>query len=173
MMANVNPGKNHITKTISSHINIYANKQKIWENITNVQIEQFSHPAVFQVLGIPKPLKAEIVSEGAGGSRVAYFSNKKRFLQKILVWKPLTEYSFSFNPEQGFVVGYLFDISDGVFQIPTGSYYLSGDDCVLLKLETTYSIHKYLFLFFYIPVTIVLKLFQRFLLTSIKKNSER
>jgi hypothetical protein len=163
----------HITRTISSQISIQGDKGTIWENITNVQLEQFTHPPIFRLLGIPRPLKAEIVSDGEGGSRIAYFDNNKRFVQKILVWKPMTEYSFSFNPENGFRVGYIFDLSKGVFQIPAGAYYLSGNGQVSLVLQTTYSIHRYLFIILYLPVTIVLTLFQRFLLKSIKRNSEK
>jgi len=169
----MNQRKNHITSTLSSQIKISGDRQTIWDKITNVQIAEFSHPIIFQLLDIPKPLKAEIISDGVGGSRIAYFDNKKKFVQEILIWKPLTEYSFSFNPENGFRVAYFFDLSNGVFQIPTGSYYLSENDPVTLKLQTTYSIHKYLFVLLYIPITMVLKLFQRFLLTSIKKNSEK
>jgi hypothetical protein len=165
--------EHHITRTISSQIQISGDRQTIWEKITNVQIEEFSHPAIFQLLDIPKPLKAEIIADGVGGRRIAYFDNKKRFVQEILIWNPFTEYSFSFNPENGFRVAYFFDLSNGVFQIPTGSYYLSENGHVTLELQTTYSIHKYLFVLLYLPVTIVLKLFQRFLLTSIKKNSEK
>jgi hypothetical protein len=169
----MNQGKNHITRTLSSRIKIDGDRQTIWHKITNVQIEEFSHPIIFQLLDIPKPLKAEITSDGVGGRRIAYFNNKKRFVQEILIWKPLSEYSFSFNPENGFRVAYFFDLSNGVFQIPTGSYYLSENGHVTLELQTTYSIHKSLFVLLYIPVTIVLKIFQRFLLTSIKKNSEK
>lgn len=167
------PRENHISRILSSQIKIRADRQTIWDKITNVQIAEFSHPTIFRVFDIPKPLKAEIISDGVGGQRIAYFDNKKRFVQEILVWKPLTQYSFSFNPERGFRVAYFFDLSNGVFQIPTGSYYLSENGQVTLELQTTYSIHKYLFILFYVPVTIVLKLFQRFLLTSIKKNSEK
>lgn len=164
---------NHITRTISSRIKIRGDKRTIWDKITNVQIAEFSHPAIFQLLDIPKPLKAEIISDGVGGQRIAYFDNKKRFVQEILVWKPFTEYSFSFNPENGFRVAYFFDLSNGVFRVPTGSYYLSDNGYITLELQTTYTIHRYLFILLYLPVTIVLKLFQRFLLSSIKKNSER
>ena len=160
----------NLTRTLSSQIKINGDREIIWDKITNVQIEEFSHPTIFKLLNVPKPLKAEIISDGVGGSRIAYFDNKKRFVQEILIWKPYTEYSFSFNPEEGFRVAYFFDLSNGVFQIPTGSYYLSENGQVILELETTYSIHKYLFILLYIPVTIVLKIFQKFLLTSNKEK---
>jgi hypothetical protein len=163
----------HIVKTIGSTIDIIGRPEIIWENITNVKIEQFSDPAIFKLLDIPKPLKAEIISEGQGGKRIAYFDSGKKFMQEILVWKPLTEYSFSFNPEKGFKVMYFFELSEGVFQIPTGAYYLTTiGQTTSLKLTTTYSIDRRLYFLFNLPARLLLKAFQRYLLTSIKKNSE-
>jgi hypothetical protein len=80
------------------------------------------HPLLFKILGIPKPLRAEIISKGEGGQRIAYFDSGKRFMQEITTWKPLEKYSFDFNPEKGFIVGHFFDLSDGIFKVPNGSY---------------------------------------------------
>ena len=163
----------HIIKSIDSNIEINGQPEKIWDNITDVKIEQFSEPLIFKLLDIPKPLKAEVISEGEGGSRIAYFDTGKRFMQKNLVWKPLKEYSFSFNPEKGFRVCYFFELSEGVFRIPGGAYLLTANsNSTNLKLVTTYSIDKRLYFLFNQPVRLILKLFQRYLLTSIKKNSE-
>jgi len=163
----------YIIKTLGSTIDIIGRPEIIWDNITNVKIEQYSDPTMFKLLDIPKPLRAEIISEGQGGRRIAYFDSGKKFIQEILVWKPLTEYSFSFNPEKGFKVMYLFELSEGVFQIPSGAYYLTTTgQTTTLKLTTTYSIDKRLYFLFNIPVKLILKSFQRYLLTSIKKNSE-
>lgn len=61
---------------------IAAEKEGVWENITNVKIEEFSDPFIFKLLDIPKPLKAEIVSEGKGGHRIAYFDSGKNPIKK-------------------------------------------------------------------------------------------
>ena len=160
-------------RSIESTIDIHSLPEKIWENITNVKIEQFSDPLIFRLLDIPKPLKAEIISEGAGGSRVAYFNTGKRFLQRIIVWKPFMEYSFSFNPEKGFTVCYFFDLSEGFFRISEGTYLLTrNEQSVTLKLITTYGIYPRVYLLMGLPARLILRLFQRYLLTSIKKNSE-
>jgi hypothetical protein len=166
-------GKNkHIVSTIGSTIDINGQPEVIWDNITNVKIEQFSDPLIFKLLAIPKPLNAEICLEGEGGKRIAYFDNGKKFMQKILIWKPLVEYSFSFNPEKGFKVCYFFELSEGVFQIPFGAYYLTTNgQTTTLKLTTTYSIDRRLYFIFNFPARLILKVFQRYLLTSIKKNS--
>ena len=164
---------NHIVRVISTSIDIIAQPEIIWENITNVKIEKFSEPIIFKILNIPKPLRAEIISEGKYGKRIAYFENGKRFIQEILEWNPFFEYSFSFNPEKGFKVFYWFDISMGRFRILSGSYLLTRKgEKTTLKLNSTYSINSRFYYLFKIPVKIILQVFQRYLLTSIKKNTE-
>ncbi len=163
----------YIIKTLDSKINIHSQPESIWDNITNVKIQQFSDPFIFKILDIPKPLKAEVISEGQGGERIAYFESGKKFIQEILVWKPLAEYSFSFNPEKGFRICYFFELSKGVFQILEGAYYLkTKGKTTTLKLTTTYSIDRRFYYLFNFPAKIILKAFQKYLLTSIKKNSE-
>lgn len=165
--------KKHIGKTISSSIDISGKPETIWHNITNVKIEQFSDPKVFKLLGIPRPLRADLLTEGEGGKRIAYFNSGKRFIQEITTWKPYKEYSFNFNPEKGFKVGYFFDISDGVFRVPNGAYFLTTNkNITTLQLSTSYSIDRRVYYLLNIPVRLILKIFQRYLLTSIKKNSE-
>lgn len=169
----MNSTNEHIVRTISSQIVISGKPETIWDNITNVKIEQFSDPILFKILDIPKPLKAEIISEGKGGKRIAYFDSGKRFIQEILEWNPFKEYSFSFNPEKGFRVCYFFELSEGVFRIPSGAYFLTTNgNKTTLKLSTTYSIDKKLYFLFNFPVKLILTAFQRYLLTSLKKNSE-
>lgn len=163
----------YISKTISSAIDINARAEIIWDKITNVRIEQFSDPTFFKLLGIPRPLKADLLAEGKGSQRIAYFDNGKRFVQEITAWEPLKEYSFNFNPEKGFLVGYFFDISDGIFRVPKGSYFLKEKgNKIELQLSTTYSLDKRVYYLFSIPVRFILRAFQKYLLTSIKKNSE-
>jgi hypothetical protein len=164
---------NHIIRCIQSDISIVAKPTTVWDNITNVKIDNFSDPFIFKLLNIPKPLSAEIINKGEGGTRIAYFNTGKRFIQQILVWKPLQEYTFSFNPEKGFRVGYFFDISDGVFRIDSGQYILTcNSNLTILKLVTTYSINRRWHFLLNMPVRLILKIFQRYLLASIKKNTE-
>ncbi|BDD03781.1 hypothetical protein [Aureibacter tunicatorum] len=163
----------HKTLSYTSSISIKADGNTIWDNITNVQIEQFSDPIIFKILGIPKPLKAEIITREMGGKRIAYFDSGKRFLQEITTWSPNTKYSFDFNPEKGFIVGHVFDIADGVFRILSGNYVLSKTgESITLELTTSYSLDRRIYFLLNTPVLIILKIFQRYLLTSIKENCE-
>jgi hypothetical protein len=66
---------------------------------------------MFRILGIPKPLRADLLIEGEGGKRIAYF-------------------------------------------------------------DTSYSLDTRVYFLLNIHVRLVLKIFQKYLLTSIKKNSE-
>ncbi|MCC2546241.1 hypothetical protein LJY25_07275 [Hymenobacter sp. BT175] len=166
--------KEHTVRIIESEILISTPAAVVWEHITNVQLEQFADPLVFRLLDVPKPLRAELLSEGAGGSRTAYFANGKKFEQRILVWQPCTHYSFAFHPEPGFRVGYIFELSAGIFRMLAGSYYLrENQQGTWLKLETTYSVQRRLSWLLLGPITLVLYLFQRYLLTSIKRNAEQ
>lgn len=163
----------HIIKSLSSEIQIKGKPELVWDNITNVQIAKFSDPFIFKILNIPKPLRAEVISEGTGGRRIAYFDSGKRFIQEILVWKPMTEYSFAFNPEKGFRILYFFELSEGVFRIPSGAYFLKATGSVtVLQLSTTYSIDRRLNFLFSLPARLILKKFQRYLLKAIKRNVE-
>ncbi|MFA7266904.1 MAG: hypothetical protein WC054_11380 [Candidatus Nanopelagicales bacterium] len=147
----------------------------VWDQIINVDIHSFTHPRYFSWLGIPNPLRAEVISSGVGGQRIAYFDNGKRFIQRITVWRPPLEYAFSFNPEKGFKVAFFFDLSDGVVQIPTGSYLLTesadAPGGTTIRLGTQYSIDHRFERVLRIPVKLALRGFQRFLLTAIAKNS--
>lgn len=167
------PADNHIIRAISSSIDINTCAETVWEHITNVKLDQYSHPFFFKVLGIPKPLRADLLVSGKDGQRIAYFNNGKRFIQQITAWKPLQEYAFDFNPEKGFVVGHFLDLSVGVFRIPQGMYLLTPrGSTITLELSTTYSMDRKVYPVFYLPAQLILKAFQRYLLRSIKRNCE-
>ncbi|NVO85743.1 SRPBCC family protein [Hymenobacter terrestris] len=163
----------HLVRIIESKVCIAAPAAVVWEHITNVQLEQFADPLLFRLLDVPKPLRATLLTEGAGGSRTAYFANGKKFEQQILRWEPNKFYSFRFNPEPGFRVGYVFELSAGIFRMLAGAYELreeAGD--TVLTLRTEYSVQRSLRWLLLAPITAVLHLFQRYLLRSIKRNAE-
>ena len=95
-----------------SSASVRAPIANVWEQITNVDIHSFPHPRYFRFLGIPNPLRAEVIDSGVGGQRIAYFDTGKRFVQRITVWEPNREYAFTFNPEPGFAM---------LIEIPAGT----------------------------------------------------
>lgn len=162
-----------VVKTMYSAAVVKVPQMDVWEQITNVDIHDFEHPRYFRFLGIPNPLRAEVIDSGFGGQRIAYFDTGKRFVQRISVWNPPRDYAFSFNPEQGFKVAFFFDISDGIVQIATGSYQLeSAGATTRIRLGTEYSIDRRFEPLLAIPVQLALRGFQRFLLAAIVRNSQ-
>lgn len=153
---------------------INASAETVWTHITEVDIASFHHPAYFSLLGISKPLRAEIDEPGVGGARTAFFSNQRRFTQKITEWRPFERYAFTFQADPGFRVAYILDLSDGPFQMKAGAYRITpGQNGVRLSLTSRYELSGIVGLCLHVPVRLVLSLFQRYLLRGIKTNAER
>jgi hypothetical protein len=161
-------------RSIEQSIQVKASAETVWQHITEVDIASFHHPAYLSFLGIPKPLRAEVVEPGLGGTRTAYFSNGRRFSQVITEWRPYERYAFTFQPDPGFRVAYLLDLSSGPFQMKAGSYQITpGQNEVFLSLASRYELRGIAGAFLFVPVRLVLTLFQRYLLRGIKVNAER
>ncbi|MCA9955122.1 MAG: hypothetical protein KC434_10405 [Anaerolineales bacterium] len=153
---------------------VQAPAESVWRHVTEVDIASFRHPAYFSLLGIPKPLRAEITKSGVGGRRVAYFDNGRTFTQEITVWQPPMQYDITFQADPGFRAGYLLDLSDGPFQMVSGSYRMVlGEKGVAVRLASQYELRGFFGWCLYLPVRVVLDLFQRYLLRGIKVNAER
>jgi len=160
--------------TICHSTCVLAPADCVWRHITEVDIASFRHPAYLSALGIPKPLRAEIREAGAGGVRVAYFDNDKRFLQEITFWKPPEEYSFTFRADPGFRVGHFLDLAEGPFRMKSGTYTLARiEDGVSLRLTSRYELRGVSGLCLSLPIRLSLGLFQHYLLRGIKANAER
>lgn len=158
--------------TLSSSTRILATPERVWRNITNVRIDSSVPPRVFTLLGIPKPLHAELFEEPPERRRVAYFSNGKRFSQEITSWRPLEGYAFTFRADTGFKVAFVLDLSRGPFQLVSGEYHMvHNGGGIEVTLISTYFVRG-LMRPLSIPIAIVMRAFQRYLLSSIKKSCE-
>lgn len=153
---------------------IAAPAETVWQAVTNVDIAAFRHPAYLSLLGIPKPLRAELLQTGLGGVRIAYFANKRRFIQEITVWQPPVQYAFTFKADPGFRVGYCLDLADGPFRMLAGAYKLNPTvRGTRLTLSSQYELRGIPGAFLRVPVRVVLHLFQTYLLQGIQANAER
>jgi len=160
--------------TISRSVVVLAPAECVWRHITEVDIASFRHPAYLSALGIPKPLRAEILDAGVGGVRIAYLDNNKRFTQAIISWQPFEQYSFTFRADPGFRVGYFLDLAEGPFRLSTGTYTISPvDGGGRLSLTCRYELHGIMGQLLRLPVWLSLRLFQNYLLRGIKINAER
>jgi hypothetical protein len=159
---------------IEHSVDVDADDVIVWREVTDVDIASFKHPAYLSVLGIPKPLRAEVVRSGVGGARVAYFSNKLRFSQEITEWEPHVRYAFTFRPDPGLRVAYVLDLANGPFRMVSGAYRLTrSGDTTRLTLSSAYELRGVAGVLLALPVRLVLHVFQKYLLRGIRVNSER
>jgi hypothetical protein len=159
---------------IERSVEIAAPADVVWRNVTQVDIGSFRHPAYFSLLGIPKPVRAEISQPGLGGRRTAFFANGRRFSQEITAWQPPTYYEFTFDPDPGFRVAYVLDLRGGPFRMTAGAYHIvPHPGHVMLHLSSQYELHGLIGTCLGWPVKLILSLFQRYLLSGIKANAER
>lgn len=179
MVSNSAAAPARVSRSSASSTSVASSAERVWAEITDVDIANYANPRVFRLMGIPHPLRAEVLADGVGGQRIAYFATGKRFVQRITTWEPLREYAFTFNPEKGFRVAFFFDLSDGVIQLVSGAYLLDSDNLdrenntTRIRLSTSYSIDRRAYLLLDPPVRVVLQMFQRYLLRSIKRNVQR
>jgi len=167
-------GQRKMIRRIKHSVCVCAPAECVWRHITDVDIASFRHPAYLSVLGLPKPLRAEVIEAGVGGRRVAYFDNGKRFTQEITVWNPLDQYAFTFQADPGFRVGHVLDLAEGPFRMRTGTYTLSVvAGGIRLQLESQYELRGVRGVSLIPPVWLVLSMFQKYLLRGIKANAER
>lgn len=130
---------------IEHKIFVQAPAAIVWRHVTEVDIASFHHPAYFSLLGIPKPLRAEITKSGVGGRRVAYFDNGRTFTQAITVWQPPKRYDITFQADPGFRAGYLLDLANGPFQMVSGSYRMAlAETGVTVGLASQYELRAFL-----------------------------
>ena len=155
-------------------MNIAASAESVWQEVTQVDFASFRHPTYLSLLGIPRPMRADVLRPGVGGVRIAYFSNNLRFSQEITEWQPSERYAFTFKPDPGFRVAYCLDLSDGPFRMVAGAYRISRTELgTRLSLSSQYELRGALGACLRLPVRLVLHLFQLYLLRGIRTNSER
>ncbi len=160
--------------SIEQSLKIKATAETVWKHVVEVDIASFDHPAYFSALGIPKPLRAEMVKPGLHQKRTAYFSGERTFSQIITAWVPNERCDFTFEANPGFRVAYVLDLHSGPFQMMSASYKIrAGQEGLSLSLSNDYVLRGLFGMGIYVPVRIVLSLFQRYLLTGIKANAER
>lgn len=160
--------------TLVQSIVIASVRERIWHEITQVDIVTAKHPVIFRLFGIPKPLRAEMRAIGEGGERIAFFANGLRFVQRISTWLPGQRYTFSFQPDPGFRVAYCFDLSKGPFRIISGSYELRDHPKgIELFLASHYTLRGVIGNLIALPVWVLMRIYQRYLLHNIRVNCER
>lgn len=158
---------------VEQSVRVQASPALVWHEVTEVNLESFRHPACLALLGIPKPVRAEVLGAEIGGTRIATFSNGMRFSQVITDWQPNERFAFTFRPDPGFRVAHWLDLSRGPFRMSSGAYRIRpGSGGVQLSLSSEYELRGVLGSLLAWPARLVLLLFQAHLLRGIKRSAE-
>lgn len=135
-----------VTATVSRTIQIEAPPELVWpllRDIPDVRPGEGRWNVSQDVIGIPRPLSARLVGEGAGAQRLAAWARGVRFREQITEWEPGRRmgWRFVFDDPAGWMITDRHLRPDGhYFRITTGSYTLVplGRGRSQLVLETRY-----------------------------------
>ena len=115
---------------VPTHIDIKANREKIWDNVTRVAELKNSENSgwLTGLLGFPRPLSAELDYEGVGGYRKARFTNGLAFHETVTEYKDneMMKFIIKANPheipsttldEHVLIGGTYFDVLSGRYDL--------------------------------------------------------
>lgn len=135
-------------KIFSEHtsITIDATDEVVWQNLTRVRpiSESENQPSLFQFMGFPRPLEAELDTVALGGVRKAIFDRGLFFTETVTKMQPLQTLAFrieadpnSIPPaaldEHVMVGGKYFDVLEGKHEIEK-----LNDGTILLHLSSQF-----------------------------------
>lgn len=166
--------------TEETTINISANEQTVWNNITRVKeiTTAENKVSLFQVLGFPRPIKAELDTVAIGGIRKAIFDRGLFFTETVTEVVPLSVLRFSIKAdpestpptaldEHVMVGGKFFDVMEGKYEIEK----ISGNNIKLhltsrFRLSTSFNFYSGAW------SKLIMRDIQKNILQIIKKRSE-
>ncbi|MFM2387568.1 MAG: hypothetical protein RL660_2325 [Bacteroidota bacterium] len=171
---------NHI-HTVSTTIDISADKSKIWENVKNVkdikadEIEtHFVH-----LIGVPKPLNGQLDKEEIGGIRHITWEKGIKFEERITSWQDEIGFSYDIDVDPNSIPPKTLDehvmIGGRYFDVLKGSYKIDQLDDTKSKvtLTCTYRVTTNLNLYSKLWADFILNDFNEMILEVIKKRSEK
>lgn len=131
--------------TVESEVLIAAGPEVIWDNIVEVpEIGDDEYvPGIFNWLGIPRPLFAEVTAKEKGATRFGNFDGGLRFVEQVTEFEPHRHVAFTTDVDPASVGTRVFDqhvLNGNYFTFVDAAYRLSdaGDGRVRLRLTTNY-----------------------------------
>lgn len=85
--------------SVESSVVIDARPEEVWENIVRVRriLPSEYQRGLFNYLGIPIPLYAELDGDTVGALRIGHFDNGLQFNERVIAWERNTCVSFDIN----------------------------------------------------------------------------
>jgi hypothetical protein len=142
--------------TEHTSIVIHAGGERVWENITRVKVitKEENHGSLFQMMGFPRPIEAELDTIAVGGVRKAIFDRGLFFTETVTEVVPYRALAFTIEAdpksippkaldEHVMVGGRYFDVLEGRYEIEK----VSSDKIVLhltsrFRLSTRFNFYS-------------------------------
>ncbi len=164
---------------VESEVVIAASPGTVWNNIVEVppiREDEFT-PGIFNRLGIPRPLSAEVSAKEKGATRIGSFDGGLRFVETLSDFKPHERVSFSIVVDPASVSPRVFDqhvLNGNYFTFVEAAYELSPTSTgeVRLKLSSSYRLTSKVNFYGKFWGDMILKDFQDRLLTVIENRCE-
>ncbi|MBK9155266.1 MAG: hypothetical protein IPM25_13785 [Chloracidobacterium sp.] len=167
------------TYTVESEIVIAASPDVIWGNIVEVPEigDDEYNPGIFNRLGIPRPLYAEVTAKEKGATRFGNFQGGLRFVETLTEFEPNRHVAFTTIVDPHTIGPRVFDqhvLTGNYFNFVDAAYRLAdaGDGRVRLTLATNYRLTSKVNFYGKFWGDIILEDFQDRLLAVIKKRCE-
>lgn len=179
------PIENHFgltDKIFTEHttIEINANDKLVWDNVTRVRkiTEGENNISLFQIMGFPRPIEAELDTVAVGGIRKAIFARGLFFTETVTQMEPLKILAFNIKAdpksippkaldEHVMVGGKYFDVLEGKYEIENVS-----DNKIILHLTSQFRLSTRFNFYSGLWSKLIMKDIQENILDIIKRRSE-
>jgi hypothetical protein len=161
-------------------IEINANSQQVWNNITRVKkiSEEENNYSLFQYMGFPRPIEAELDTIAVGGIRKAIFARGLFFTETVTKVEPLKILAFDIRAdpnsippkaldEHVLVGGKYFDILEGKYEIEN-----VNESKIILHLTSQFRLSTRFNFYSGLWSKLIMKDIQKNILDIIKRRSE-
>ena len=166
--------------TEETTITVNASDDKIWQNVTRVReiSPKENGTSFFQVLGFPRPIKAELDTVAVGGIRKAIFDRGLFFTETVTEVIPLKKLTFTIKAdpastpptaldEHVMVGGKYFDVMEGKYELEP-----AGKDKTILHLTSKFRLSTDFNFYSGLWSKLIMRDIQKNILQIVKKRSE-
>jgi len=164
---------------VKNTVIINNNADSIWNNVIRVkEIKDGEYSkGIFNYVGIPRPLYAELDKNGTGGNRVGHFEGGLTFKEKVDEWDPGKKVSFDIEMVPSTMRPTIFDqhvLRGKHFKFVGASYELMriNNNRTLLTLTSSYQLDTRINYYASVWGNFLLSDFQQRLLEVIKNRCE-
>jgi len=161
-------------------IEISANNKHVWNNITRVRkiTADENHNSLFQIMGFPRPIEAELDTVAVGGIRKATFARGLFFTETVTQMETLKILAFDIKAdpksippkaldEHVMVGGKYFDVLEGKYEIEN-----VNDNKMILHLTSQFRLSTRFNFYSGLWSKLIMKDIQENILDIIKRRSE-